>query len=136
MLTPCPNYIEWVERRLERPLTDPERELVTVVCTALRQGPWNVHQSWGIMRSGPSYASISVRHDLATYDVDALTRLVFAAHDRCCRVSVGPSGPGRLNIAVNPRAGREGDEYWHRHPTIETALADWRADWPLEAPHA
>lgn len=131
-MTPTESHIAWVADQLDRELTAPERELVTIVCAGLRIGPWNVHADWSIMRSTPYGASITVTRDLATFDGDALTRLVFAAHDRCCRVEVAPSAPNRLRISAHPRS-REGG-LPRCHPTLEDALAAWREQHRLEAP--
>jgi hypothetical protein len=124
-------YCHWVSGCLQRTLTDIERELVLVVCIGLGIGPWNVHRDWSIMKSNPHYASISVRRNVSTVDANHLTQLVFAAHDRCVRLCVEPSGPGRLGISVTPRSARDG-RLMHRHPTLEAAVANWRARWPLE----
>lgn len=74
-----------------------------------------------------------VRHygDLATWDFDALTRLVLLAHDRCVRVEVTPCNMQYLRIAIWQRHTRLGG-IAERHPTIETALACWRERYPLE----
>lgn len=66
-------------------------------------------------------------YGLATYDVDQLTRLVFLAHDRCIRVELGPSAPGRIKIILHRRHHREGGDIWFRHPTLEAAVSAWRA---------
>lgn len=131
-MTPNESHIAWVADRIGRDLTQPERELVTIICAALRTGPWNIHRDWSIMRSDPYGASITITRDLSTFDGDALTRLVFAAHDRCCRVQVEPSAPNRLRVRVHPRT-RDGG-IAHRHPTLDQALADWRAQHPEETP--
>lgn len=62
---------------------------------------------------------------LATYDYDALTRLVFLAHDRCIRVEIIQGAPGRVGVAIWKRHGRNGD-MTDRHPTIKCALVNWR----------
>lgn len=69
----------------------------------------------------------SVNHhgDLSTFDFDALTRLVFLAHDRCMRTSIEQSGPRMIKIIIWKRDSRSGNIY-SRHPTIEQALAKWR----------
>ncbi len=69
----------------------------------------------------------SVNHhaEIATFDFNALTRLVFLAHDKCVRVSIKQGGPGAVKIVIHKRAGRNGS-MCERHPTIEIALADWR----------
>jgi hypothetical protein len=64
-------------------------------------------------------------HSMATYDHDELTRLVFLAHDRCVRVEIVPSGPGRIGLAISKRHGRNGSMY-SRHPSIKCALVNWR----------
>jgi len=69
--------------------------------------------------------SILYYGDIATYDFNFLTRLVFLAHDKCIRASVMQGGPGRIKIALHQRGGREGNMY-NRHPTIESALEKWR----------
>lgn len=123
--------IAWVERSLRRELNAGERELVAVVCAAFGVGPWNVHRDWSIMRSGfERHASITVADDLSTFDGPKLTRLVFAAHDRCVRLSVGPAGPGRSKIEVWTGRGREGG-YAERHPTLDQAVAAWKREQAL-----
>ena len=73
----------------------------------------------------------SVNHygDLSTFDFDALTRLVFLAHDKAIRVEVSNSGPRMVKISIWRRV-RNG-EMWARHPTIEQALELWRKYHPL-----
>jgi hypothetical protein len=63
--------------------------------------------------------------DLATFDADDLTRLVFLAHDMCFRVSVQPGGALRVKICIWKRAGRTGRMY-QRHPDINKALEVWQ----------
>lgn len=62
----------------------------------------------------------NVPDNLSTYDFDFLTRIVVVAHDLCVRVSVLPSGPGRLKLRLFARK-RDGDLYT-RHPTMEEAV--------------
>lgn len=123
----------WVARNIKRSLRPIEQELVTILCAGLRTGPHNIHRSWSILRPCGYGAQMSVYHNLATYDSNALTRLVFAAHDRCCRVSIVPCNPRRLTIQVHPRK-RDGVGLSDRHPTIESALSAWRLHHSLDAP--
>ena len=62
--------------------------------------------------------------ELSTFDFDALTRLVFLAHDHCIRVSLMQGGIHSIKIAIWQRDGRTGSMY-ERHPTIEGALDIW-----------
>lgn len=59
-------------------------------------------------------------NEIATYDFNAMTRLVVMAHDLCVRVEVSAPRKGELQISIWKRQ-REGaiDE---RHPRIEDAI--------------
>lgn len=62
--------------------------------------------------------------DLATYDYNALTRLVLMGHDKCIRVSIQPHAFKTLRIVIHKRE-REGGMS-SRHPTIEQAIETFR----------
>jgi len=79
----------------------------------------------GVKEFGYGSWFVNHRGDIATYDYDFLTRMVFLAHDKCYRASVQQAGPRTIKIVVFKRSGREGDMA-ERHPTIEQALAQWR----------
>lgn len=64
-------------------------------------------------------------NELASFDSDSLTRLVFLAHDRCVRVAINDCGLGMVRICIWQRA-RTADRFWARHPTLEQAVASWR----------
>jgi len=114
----------WVERRLGRPLRDVEKELVTVLCAGFATGAHNIHPDWSILKRCGVGASMSVSASwLNTWDTNGLTRLVFAAHDRCCRVELRPAGPHRISIRVWKRARAGG--LARRHPTLREALLMW-----------
>jgi len=80
--------------------------------------------------------AVSYYGDLSTWDSNMLTRLVFLAHDACIRAEIGSSSPRMVRIIIHQRATREGG-FAQRHPTIESALANWRAThpdgWRIEA---
>lgn len=65
---------------------------------------------------------------LSTFDFDALTRLVFLAHDDCIRVAIRPCNPQNLTLVFHGRQ-RTGD-ISQRHPELEDAVAAWRAKHP------
>ena len=79
----------------------------------------------GVKEFGPGSWYVNVSGDMASYDYDALTRLVFLAHDRCVRASVQNGGPRRIKVVIFKREGRDG-RMCVGHPTIETALSRWR----------
>lgn len=63
----------------------------------------------------------------ATYDFNALTRLVVLAHDRMIRAEVVPSGPRMIGFALWKRHSRNGMMH-ERHPTMEDAVTMHRTD--------
>ncbi len=70
------------------------------------------------------------RADLSTYDFDALTRLVFMAHDRCVRVEVSHVNMSYLRIAIHKRRRSDGRMY-EVHPTLAEAIEAWREHNPI-----
>lgn len=70
------------------------------------------------------YIEIVLRGCWCTFDDDKLTRLVFLAHDYGIRVQMDARSNGYIRIMFHRRE-REGNLY-RRHPSIETALAEWR----------
>lgn len=64
---------------------------------------------------------MSTWRDLATFDGDLLTWLVLLAHRDCCRVSVGPSGPGR--VAVRVWARKQKGRMCERHHGLDDLIA-------------
>ena len=126
--------VEWCAGQWGRDPTPAEALLIAVVCDALRTGPHNIRAlKCGRIQPRGRGASIGYIGDLATWDHDALTRLVFAAHDRCARVEVTSAGP-YLRITVHARTREPGDlPIMLGQPTLEQAVADWRRHHPLEA---
>jgi hypothetical protein len=86
----------------------------------------------GVKEFGPGSWYVNHSGDIATYDYDFLTRLVFLAHDKCIRASVQNSGPRLIKIVIWKRDGRTG-RMAEGHPTIETALGKWRERHPASA---
>lgn len=82
------------------------------------------HHVSRVRECGRTGIATSTFNELATFDYDHLTRLVFSAHDRAVRVAVRSSAPRYVEIALWKRQ-REGD-FSERHPTIDAALAKWR----------
>jgi hypothetical protein len=69
----------------------------------------------------PYMLDVCYSGQMATYDFDELTRLVFLAHD--CRVRVELRGAG---LYLHPRKRNGGMS--ERHPTVEQALSQWRGE--------
>lgn len=78
------------------------------------------------------HVRVTLHDGLSTFDNDALTRLVVAAHDHCVRAEIIPLGR-YLGLFLHDRK-RDG-EVWERHPSIEEHVA-WvryfRAHWRPE----
>lgn len=72
---------------------------------------------------GSGWVVIHNRGDLATFDFNGLTRLVLMAHAKQIRVSIMPYNFNSFKIAIWQRK-LEG-AFDERHPTIETAIADF-----------
>lgn len=125
---------EWVERHLKREMTEFQHDAVTLICEAMRCGPYDFAGTFrrAIWEYGKG-VSFVVRSYFATYDCDGLTRLVVGAHDRCIRVEVEGCGPKMLRVSMWPRNGREGRLY-ERHPTLEQAAASIRPKPEAESP--
>lgn len=77
--------------------------------------------------------SITSDRDLATFDGDTLSRLVFLAHDRAVRVEIQPCNMRFVRIAVHARSRRDGSIF-KRHPSLSGAVAEWRQRYPEPAP--
>ena len=69
------------------------------------------------------WMQFTIDNELATYDFDGLTRLVFLAHEHCVRVSLNGCGPNRMRAMFHWREGREGGMS-QRHPTIAQVIID------------
>lgn len=82
-------------------------------------------KAWG---TGISYKT---GEDFSTFDFDLMTIAVFMAHDRCIRISIRHASKGMINICLWKRQ-REG-VFSRRHPTIETALGEYRKQYPMES---
>lgn len=78
-------------------------------------------------RPSYKYCEYSTYMELATFDSDELTRLVYFAHEACVRATVTYSGPRMVKIQMWPRDGREGS-FSTCHPTIEQAIETMRAE--------
>lgn len=77
------------------------------------------------------FVQLNWRYDeFATHDANLLTRLVFLAHDLCIRVSIQSATIGMLRLMFHPRKDREGGNFATRHPTLESAVAQWRDHHP------
>jgi len=62
---------------------------------------------------------------LATFDSNALTRLVIMAHDKCIRTCISGCNHNHIKISIWNR-NSEGTCIMDSHPTIEQALKKWR----------
>lgn len=85
-----------------------------------------------IKEFGVGWSVTTESHRFATFDFDALTRLVFLAHDRCVRAQIDQGGPRRIKITIWQRYQRDGSMMM-RHPTLQDATETWRRSHPRDA---
>jgi hypothetical protein len=77
--------------------------------------------------SDPICITVLLRHrDLATWDHDALTQLVFLAHALAVRAEVTAAAPNTLRLQFHARA-HEPVAHHRRHPTLDQAVARFNA---------
>lgn len=119
---------DWVERHLSCKLTPFQRQAVGLICDAMRCGPYDF--SGTFRRANWWYGlgvAFTIPRPLATFDVDGLTRLVIGAHDLAIRVEIEAVAPRYMRVCMWPRHYRSGEMH-KRHPTIETAIRDYRRE--------
>jgi hypothetical protein len=63
-----------------------------------------------------NYMFIQIEGELATFDGDELTRLVFLGHDRMVRIAIGGVGPRYMRVAFSLRTIREGSVFERMPP--------------------
>lgn len=120
--------VRWVQRVMERELSLAEQALVVCACAyGGTLGPYNVLPAdrWR-SRLRPitaDAARVSLERPASTFDMDGLTRLVFAAHDLGARADLSPCGGNRMELQVHLRS--RGGCQFGRHPTLDQAVAAW-----------
>jgi hypothetical protein len=115
--------IEWIERNNPKPvvmsilgkdvaslLGDVFQGIYHLEDSALfhKRVEWDSQHHIEIVLYGP----------IATYDGNALTRLVVIAHDRCIRVSITAANIGYLRLMFHQRTGQKGSVS-KTHPTLD-----------------
>jgi hypothetical protein len=93
-------------------------------------GIYNAPIGWSGIIWRPRQMIVPWRRGLGTWDFMELTRFCFLCHDARIRGYIEGGAPGRLKLWLNERAA-EG-EMSARHPSLEEAVASWRADLPLD----
>lgn len=97
-------------------------------------GIYNAPIAWSGVVWAPRQIIVPWRHGMGTWDFMALTRFVFLCHDARIRGYIEPSSPGYLKVWLSERVA-EGP-ISQRHPSLEEAVAAWRAEVPLDHPIA
>ena len=122
------HHSDWQARAIGRDLT--LAEVCLVECMAAAGLPPHRGGLGPLRGESATVASRTVRTDLATWDAGHLTRLVFAAHDACARLSVTDAGP-YVRVSLHLRDVDPGElPIMRGHPTLEAAVASWRAAYP------
>lgn len=76
------------------------------------------------------YIRFSVDQNLATFDGNLLTRLVFLCHDYALRLEIDGACKGYVTLMFHERRHGPG-RFFERHPTLEQAVKEHRKDSPL-----
>lgn len=121
------NHADWLARHLKRELT-PFQTKVADIIGMVAGGIYNAPISWKSAEIDSRFVSVVWRDEFATWDFDALTKLVFLAHTARIRVSMSAVGPRYTRVMFHPRV-HEGC-VGKRHPSLDEAVAAFRADLP------
>ena len=76
-----------------------------------------------VTAASPRGIATTIAGDLATYDMDELTKLIVMAHDRGIRASISPANMQYVRLMLHVREYRAGHTGWNRHPTLERHVA-------------
>lgn len=92
----------------------------------LYYGIYHMESRYRVNWDNTYFIEANVTTDLATYDGNMLTRLVFLAHAYAIRVSINPSGPGRIKLMFWQREPGTTGPMCKRHPTLDQAVEDFK----------
>lgn len=106
-------------------LHDDNRLHIQVLQEAFNSGVWNIPVNWDRVAWGMGNTKFNVAGRFASYDFDQLTRLVLSAHEHCVRVEMKPCNCQFVTVTMWTRGKRSARSY-HVHPTIESAVAEFR----------
>ena len=109
--------IQRVEHHRGSSCSPEEAMLVALCCRAWRTAPYNLDE-FRRLQGWPGAARWSTTRDLATYDGDALLRLVLGAQLLGVRLSVMPAGVRHTEIRVHTRDDG-------KIPGLDTVAAAW-----------
>lgn len=123
------NHAEWLERYLRRELTSFQAKVADII-GMVANGIYNAPVKWKSATLNMRFVRIVWQGELATWDSDGLTKLVFLAHEARIRVSIQGCGPRYTEIIFHPRVhdgciGR-------RHPNIDEAVTAFREYLPAD----
>lgn len=113
---------DWVENSQKKSMSDFGKEVADVLGQAFL-GIYHISKGFSKTNwSDKSYIKVIYGNELATYDGSELTRLVILCHDRCIRFAVQPASSQYIRLCFSKRRNRNGDKFYDRHPTMETAI--------------
>lgn len=103
---------------------NPFQGAVMDICGIVGGGIYNAPIAWESVTWGESYIHVPWRGEMATFDFNRLSMLVFLAHEASIRVSVSPYQFSLLLLGFWPAKRDEGLS--RRHPTLDDAVALFR----------
>lgn len=124
----------WAEKHLGKTLTPFGLRVFDILGMAYR-GIYNAPIAWKSVDISSiqdfETVQVSVRSDdLATFDNDKLTNLVFLCHEARIRFSVNPCGPRHFRLYFFPR--KDIGRLSQRHPNLDEAVASFHAALPTD----
>lgn len=91
-------------------------------------GIYNAPFSWDTVYWSPRSISVNWFNSFATYDFAGLTRFVLLCHEARIRGEIAPISTRYLRVSLHERKTDGGMS--RQHPSLDEALAEWRADFP------
>lgn len=116
-------------------LNDFQRRAITIL-GIVGNGIYNAPIVWNSIQWNPRFICVTWWGTLSTFDFVALTQLVLLAHEARIRATVAPKSFKYLELRLHEKSHVGG--YADRHPSIEEAVAGFRAafgeDHPVRYP--
>lgn len=106
-------------------LNNDNRLHIQILQESFNCGVWNIPVKWDKVAWGMGSTKFNVSGRFASCDFDRMTRLVISSHDHGVRCEIKPCNFQYVALTMWTR-GRRSARFHHIHPTIESAVAEYR----------
>lgn len=119
------DHANWAESDLGKPLNEFQKRVFNIL-GIIGDGIYNAPISWKSVDLNYGHNGVSViwKYELATFDGEALTYLVFLCHEARIRCSIEGCGPRMMRMSFWQRT--DSGARHKRHPDLEQAIANMR----------